>query len=94
MAGQGARVPAEWARNQASAPYRASVRGKARLDENVASPDLVACSRRLPGGRILFAFEAAELRDLFVASHYDQGARLEADGFDGQQGNGASKKAR
>ena len=78
-------VPPQWARLRHSAPFRATVRRKARLDADLSSPDLVACSRVLPGGRMLLAFDSAALRDLFVMSHEGQGARAEADDYEGPE---------
>lgn len=76
-------APAEkWRSRSANAPFRASIDGNACWETSRPGPDLAAALKTCPGGRVLLAFELAEIRDYFVEGHLDQGAQSEADGID------------
>ena len=60
-------------------PYRASIGGNCYWDVDWPSPRLIDANKVCPGGRILLAFEIAEVRDFFVEGHAHQGAHAEAD---------------
>lgn len=66
-----------WDRKAPAAPYRASIDGNASWDTDRIAPHVMAAARISPGGRMLMAFELAEVRDLFVESHADQGCQVE-----------------
>lgn len=75
----GSRTLVHWKLVEANAPYRASINGDCHWDVMAPDPNLAAAMRVSPGGRLLAAFEHAEVRDFFVDGHLPQGAQPEPD---------------
>jgi len=68
-----------WKRDAQGNPHRASVPGDICWASNRPSPDLIACARVVRGGRMILAFRDIAVRDYFVESYADHGARTEPD---------------
>lgn len=69
----------DWIERAAAAPFRASINGDCEWGTHSPQPDLINFARISPGGRMLLAFELAEVRDYFVDGNLSQGAQLEPD---------------
>lgn len=66
-----------WLERAAAAPFRASINGDCEWGTDRPAPDLIGFARMSPGGRMLLAFEFAEVRDYFVGGHLEEGAQPE-----------------
>jgi hypothetical protein len=64
-----------WALLEAGAPHRATIRNDMWWPLGRPGPEIVTCSRILPGGRMLCAFQSEAARDTFVSKFADMGAR-------------------
>ncbi len=72
-----------WAGQARGAPYRASAARVHSLDLSLPQTWLATACRASPGGRVLYAFVVAAVRDYFVLGHVATGAaHAEADGVE------------